>query len=936
MKKNYYSILTLVLFIFLGFISCNSEIKNKPLTAGFNLKDSTNYNKNHNKEANPKRKKDTLNTIQVKLLQKVAFLNNQGNLFRDKSLFKDALNTHFEAFELAEKLDDTLGIITALNNIGTDLRRTSSNIEATEYHYKALELASINSKNLKPKAIAMNGLGNVFLELHKPNEAAKYFEKSLEIEKQLKSNLGQAINYANYGDVLKMKGDLNAALNLYKKSLEHNQTIHSNLGVAICKNAIGSIYLLQNKTTEGLHLIKQAVDILENSPDAFHKLEMQISLCKSLIKLNQLTESKVLLNEIFKSSKNINSYSSYHAAYQLQTLLSKKQQNYKTALAAKELEIAYRDSMLSLNNEVKILEIENRYKTKQALQQINFLIKEKALIETTNTNQQRIFLLLFLFMSSIIGFTYYMYNSRKQVSQELKKVNEMKSRFFGNVSHEFRTPLTLIKGPLEKLLAGKLTNNQKEAAEMMYRNIDKLLYLVNQILNLSKIDAGKFQIKAHKGNLSNEIEAISQSFKYIAQTKKLNYSINIARAENVWFDAEIIEMLLTNILSNAIKFTPEKGTVSVEGFNINEHYTLTISNNVTQITSTEINHFFDRFYTNSTSFHQGTGIGLSLVKELCTLYRARIYIRKKENNTIQLTLTLPTTFNHFKAAEIKVCQNLSKKERKTPVHNSLAITETNLPNNIKNSIMLIVEDNNDMRKYIASIFENTYQIIEAKDGQEGVRFAKQLIPDIIISDVMMPNFNGIDLCKTLKSNLNTNHIPIILLTAVSEEEMMLKGLNNMADDYIIKPFGIKLLQTKVANLTTIRNTLATKYREEIVLKPMNQLLKWGNNSFSEILKKVLENNITNTSFGVEEFCNIAAMSRTQLHRKLKATTGMSATEFIRVHRVKIASELLKNNSLTISEICFAAGFESTSYFSKQFKIVFKCTPKQYRNQLTTP
>lgn len=931
-KANNFIIAFIFLFFFTLLFSCH--IKNESNNTSVILKDNLNSKEFSYNESEHKWKLNSLKNNNLdSLSKKIKILNSQGDEYRDKAQFKNALIEHFKALQLSEELNDTIGLINSLNNIGTDLRRTSSNIEATEYHLRALELASFNAKNLKSKAIAMNGLGNVFLELKKPNDAEKYFEKSLVIEEQLNSDLGQAINFANFGNALEMKGDLNAALNYYNKSLEKNYSINSNLGIAICKNAIGSIYLIQNNTLEGLKLIRESVHILQNSPDAFHKLEMEVSLCKTLINLNKLGESKALLDEIFQTSNNINSYSSKQIAYELQTILSKKQQDFKTALKAKEKAIAYKDSTATLNNEVKILEIENRYKTKEALQQIKFLIKEKALIESTNTNQQRIFLLLFLFMSSIIGFTYYLYRNRKQVNQELKKVNEMKSRFFGNVSHEFRTPLTLIKGPLEKILQSKLTKSQKEDAEMMHRNTDRLLYLVNQILSLSKIDAGKFQIKAQLGNLTNEIKGISQSFEYIATSKKLDYKIAISESQNVWYDVEILEMLLTNILSNAFKFTPENGAIFIKGTNGKENFILQISNTVEQLKNKEITYFFDRFYTNSSSFQQGTGIGLSLVKELCTLYRASISVSKKDQNTIEFKIVLPTSKKHFKSSEITSTTNFSIEEStelKAPIK---TLKIDNSTNEIKNSIMLIVEDNDDMRNYVVSIFKNLYQIIEAKDGKQGVDFAQKHIPDIIISDVVMPNLNGIELCNQLKTNSNTNHIPIILLTAVTEEEMMLKGLNEMADDYITKPFGIKLLKTKVTNLTKIRNTLAIKYREEIVLKPMNQLLKWGNNSFSDTLKKVLETKITNPNFGIEEFCHFALMSRTQLHRKLKATTGMSTTEFIRVHRVKYASELLKNKELSISEICFASGFESTSYFSKQFKIIFGCSPKEYRKQL---
>jgi signal transduction histidine kinase/DNA-binding response OmpR family regulator len=928
-------ILFFLLSIFLQISSCQSTAENKSIKNTTLVINDTKY-KALSLEEFTKNKELYIEKHQTidSLIQQIQTLNYLGSNYRNNTRFKDALVTHFEALKLAEEINDTVSIITSLNNIGTDLRRTSSNIEASEYHYRAFDLASHNYANLKAKAIAMNGLGNVFLELHKPNEAAKYFEKSLAIEIELKSNLGQAINYANFGEVMRMKGDYEKALDYYQKSLEQNIQIESDIGIAICKNAIGAIYLAQQKTEKGLALIREAVGILQNSQDDFHKLEMQVSLCKSLISLNQLEEAQLLLTEIIETSKSINSFSSLQTAYELQTLLSKKQHDYKTALASKEIAIAYKDSTLTINNEVKILEIENRYKNKEAVQQINYLLKEKKLIEATNINQQRIFILLFLLMSSIIGFTYYMYRSRKRVNIELKKVNEMKSRFFGNVSHEFRTPLTLIKGPLEKILNSNLTKTQKETAEMMHRNTDRLLYLVNQILSLSKIDTGNFQIKAQYANLANELKGISQSFEYIANTKNISYSVNISDSENVWYDIEIVEILLTNLLSNAFKYTPENGVVIVNGAKEAENYTITVSNTVLHITNKEINQFFKRFYTNASSFQQGTGIGLSLVKELCTLYRSKISVTKKEDNTVEFKIVLPTAKDHFKTSEISLEPAFSKEENNLIELKKSFSDEENEIDDPKNDILLIVEDSDDMRHYIADSFKHLYHIIEAKDGKEGVEMAQEHIPDIIISDVMMPNLNGIELCNILKTNSNTSHIPIILLTAVTEEEMMLKGLNEMADDYITKPFAFKVLKTKVLNLTNIRKTLAAKYREEIVLKPMNQLLKWGNNSFSEILKTVLENKITNPNFGIEEFCSIAAMSRTQLHRKLKATTGMSTTEFIRVHRVKNASELLKNKEVTISEVCFASGFESTSYFSKQFKIVFGCSPSEYQKNIS--
>ncbi len=926
----------IILLGFIQFFSCNPKRESKINKTPIVLRDSSNseeflYNESEQKWKRNLSERNKLDSIQKEIVS----LDKQGNVFRDKAFFKNALTYHFKALQLAEEIDDTVQVITILNDIGTDLRRTLSNVEASKYHFRALELARENPKNLKSKAIAMNGLGNIFLALDNQDEAEKYFKQSLQIEIELHSDLGQAINYANYGDVMKMKGDLDAALNFYEKSLKKNENINSNIGIAICKNSIGLIFLKQNKVDEALTLLREAEAILKDSPDAFHKITMQFSLCKSLISLNLLKEAEKSLEQIFETLKKVNSLENKQVAYELLTLLNKKQGNFERALETKEIAIAYQDSTLTQNNEVKILEIENRYKNKQAIQQIKYLVKEKSLIEKSTLNQQRIFVLLFLLMSSVIGFTYYMYRNRKKVTQELSKINQMKSRFFGNVSHEFRTPITLIKGPLEKMLEGKLPKHQKKEVEMMYKNANRLLHLVNQILNLSKIGAGKFNIKVKKANLSNEIKGISQSFNYLEHSKAFEYLVNVEDSGDVWFDEEIVEMLLTNLLSNAFKFTPKNGSIILKGIKKEKVYEIILSNSVENITDKDLNLFFSRFYSKSNPAEQeGTGIGLSLVKELCTLYKAKIEVVKTDNHLIAITVKFPIDLQHFKFSETNKDFANEKLENNFNVNESVIDKKTNTKKkSIDKDLLLIVEDNTDMRQYIASIFEDKYEILEAKDGKEGINLALNYIPNIIISDVMMPKIGGIELCKVLKSDLNTNHIPIILLTATNDETIMFKGLDENADDFIIKPFAIKVLKSKVNNLINTRKTLANKYRGEIVLKPVNELLKWGNNSFSDTLKHVLEHYITNPEFNVEEFCGLANMSRTQLHRKLRATTGMSSTEFIRVHRLKIASELMKNKNLSVSDVCYASGFSNTSYFSKQFKELFKMSPKEYKESI---
>ena len=248
-------------------------------------------------------------------------------------------------------------------------------------------------------------------------------------------------------------------------------------------------------------------------------------------------------------------------------------------------------------------------------------------------------------------------------------------------------------------------------------------------------------------------------------------------------------------------------------------------------------------------------------------------------------------------------------------------------------LLLVVEDNNDLRNYIVESFSDIFRTIEAKDGEEGISVAREHIPDIIITDIMMPKVDGLQLCNTLKIDATTNHIPIIILTALNEERDLLAGLENKADDYVTKPFGANILRHKVRNLIEVRNVMSQKYRTEFIIKPLDVLISGGEDTFAKILKDVIENELTNPDFGVDEFCNVAAMSRSQLYRKLKATVDMSVSEFIRVHRIKIASELFKNKNLNVTDVCYSSGFTDTSYFSKSFKEVFKVPPATYRKML---
>ncbi len=875
------------------------------------------------------------------LMAQIKDLNNRGTTARNNADYQEALNLHFKALSLAETVNDTVGQLYSLNNIGTDLRRTYSNIEASTYHYLALELSGDDSKYSKNRAMAMNGLGNIFLALNKPDQAQTYFQEALQIEKASNSNLGQAINYANLAETYNMRNDLDSALYYYEKSLVQNRIIDSYIGEAICKRSMGLIYYAKGRESLSLELLSEAFALMEDSKDAFHKLEVQISLAETLINLDRSSEAETHVLEIVSLAKEINSYDYQQKGYQLLAKLREKQQLFQLAYEAKEMGLIYRDSVLAQNSEVRILELENRYKGKEAAQQIQLLTTEKELTEKNKIEQQRIFFLLILLLSVFIGFLYYRYNNKLKISKELEKINEIKSKFFGNISHEFRTPLTLIKGPLETWLDKDLPSDLEKDARVMLRNSERLLFLVDQLLSLSKVDSGNFKINPQHADLSLALKGIANFFLHIVNEKSINYRISIDASGKEWIDLNIIEIIVSNLLSNALKFTERNGNISLIGKKDKDKYIVKVANSGEQLSPEELSKIFDRFYTIKSSHYGSTGIGLSLVKELCLLYNANLSVDYNKDNEIEFTVVFPP-LPHQEEYEIEdlALENLTV-DRFHVVREGVnkPATAENGQEEKKDSVfsdkplLLVVEDNEDLRDYIVESFKGIYNTIEAKDGEEGIAIAIEHIPDVIITDIMMPKVDGLELCNTVKTNSKTSHIPVIILTALNDERDLLLGLENKADDYITKPFGRKVLKQKVKNLIEVRNVMSGKYRKEFIIKPLDLLITDAEDSFAKTLKDVVENEISNPDFGVDEFCRFAAMSRSQLYRKLKATVDMSVSEFIRVHRVKLASELLKNINLNVTDVCYASGFTDTSYFSKSFKDVFKVPPAEYRKNL---
>jgi len=534
-------------------------------------------------------------------------------------------------------------------------------------------------------------------------------------------------------------------------------------------------------------------------------------------------------------------------------------------------------------------------------------------------------------------------------AEHLTEVDRLKSRFFANISHEFRTPLTLILGPIERIRTRHDDTETHHDLGLMQRNARRLLQLINQLLDLSKIDAGEMKLRAVPGDVVPFVKGIAYSFESSAGVRGISLDVSVPDEPiEVFYDRDKLETILTNLLSNALKFTPKAGVVHctvTRGLmgprdDPTDAVTITVSDSGIGIPEDELDKVFDRFHqvdASQTRDYEGSGIGLALIKELVELHRGTVQVASQVGKGTTFTVRLPLGRNHLRDEEIaerSVADDLSIREEQVAVDHAETPKpeeEAEVPQGDgERPIVLIVEDNADVRAYIREYLVSSYHVIEARDGEEGIFKAQETIPDLIISDVMMPKKDGYEMCKSLKRDERTSHIPVILLTAKAGSENKIEGLGLGADDYLIKPFVPGELVTRVRNLIELRASLRSKYAKGSELKPGEVSVTSLDDAFLKRLMEVVEKNIGRPDFGVDELAREACLSRIQLYRKLRALTNMSPAEFVKRMRLLRARELLEKNSGSVAEIADSVGFFNPSHFARAFKAHFGVLPGDVR------
>ncbi|PHN03486.1 response regulator [Flavilitoribacter nigricans] len=520
----------------------------------------------------------------------------------------------------------------------------------------------------------------------------------------------------------------------------------------------------------------------------------------------------------------------------------------------------------------------------------------------------------------------------------LAEMDHIKSRFFANISHEFRTPLTLILGPIQEMKARTVDPWWRDQLRLMQKNTRRLLRLVNQILDLAKLDSGKAELHLTRLDIIALARALTFSFQSLAEQKQIELQVT-GDTENLplVLDREKIEQVLLNLLSNALKYTPRQGRISVDIQDESTAVRISITNTGAGIAPDHLPHLFERFYQADTPGYTtdqpSTGIGLALTKEWVELHGGEITMESKVEERTRFSIKLPKERDTDPSIpeEIRSEIRIPATVPETEIPQAETDTDRLEKSNSDQPSLLIVEDNPDIRRYIRQALNGIYQITEAADGQAGLETASRSIPDLILTDVMMPKMDGFELCRQLKQQEATSHIPIIILTGKASRDSRLEGLATQADDFLAKPFDAEELRLRIRNLLQNRALWRKRYHQPGLLDPSPIEIPSREQAFLRQAKDIIEENLGDESFTVEQLSAALALDRTQLFRKLRALTGQNPSRFIRTIRLKRARQLLEANAGTAAEIGFMVGFSSPSYFSKCFKEEFGMTPGEVGN-----
>ncbi len=850
-----------------------------------------------------------------------------GNVYLEQGDYIHAIIQFKQSIALSEEINEKSWMAEGYKMIGLVYSDLGEFAKGLEYFNKSLNLTN-KTKILPEKADVLNNIGELYHQMGEYDNSIGYFQKSLAINRELGRKDAIAENFTSIADYYKTKGEYQTALDYYSRSRMIREEIGVKKGMAEIYIKISDLYLIQNNISEGILWGNKGFDMAAGIGAL--KLEQEASFC---------------LYKAYKVLGNATQALKYYERYLA------LQDTLKTDEGSKQLQQMEYDRQ-RLADSLAIAEDKL----------VTELTHKEKLMKETHTRNISIFVGLGILLMAVGLFSRMLLirKTNKKLEEKNRLIEKEKERakesekakeqFFDSVSHEFRTPLTLIMGPLEEIIETTRDENHKSNLQIIRRNTLRLHGMINELLDLSKLEFGKVKFRAKEEDIVELTRRFLQSFESLANQKTINLSFKCDTDINkIWVDPEKFRKILANLLSNAFKFTPPNGSVSISLTKIisprergQNGAEIRVADTGIGIPKDKISFIFDRFYQINEPdppYQAGTGIGLALTKELVELHHGKIKVESEPDIGTTFIIFLPFGKKHLTEEEIEVEGPTGAETELMEVlghPDEVSVSQPGIEEELKNKnelpILLVTEDNADMRVYIKSHFKNEYQVIEAINGEEGLRLATEKIPDLIISDVMMPKMNGNKMTEKIKTDPRTSHIPVIILTAKASVESRIEGLETGADAYVTKPFNARELKVRVKKLIEqrmkLRNLLSKNLNAGISVSEERELSSMDRKFIKKAITVITEH-LSDVNFDAQTFASEMALSRSQLHRKIKALTNKTTTEFIRTIRLNRAGEMLKHKTDSVTQIAYETGFSSLSWFSRMFREQFGVSPSDY-------
>lgn len=869
--------------------------------------------------------------------REMAALAALGHGYQTASRYADAVKVHQEQLGIAEQLGDILMKASALNDIGVNYRRLGLYYDGLDYHMRAVETSLLqpeeetDEKMLKCRAIGYNGAGNVYLSIGNYKKADEMLRKALAIEMRLGSHLGMNVDLSNLGIVYERRGMLDSAWAYYKQSMHHSYLAESYTGQAYGHMNFGRLHALQGDYRKAIAKYHRSMDLVHKDRDLWIWMQPALALAEAYVDAGMIDSANYQLGLVEETAQTIGGKEYAPKIAHLYAKLHEKTGDYRKALTLHRHASAQEDSLLNARNlfEIETLQsqITNRYHAQ---------INERKEIELQRERWIKRITLLVLIITSILLITaLYVQRLRSKNLLALRQMATLREHFFTNITHEFRTPLTLILGLSHDLQHDKEASPCiQEKAKIIERQGNGLLTLINQLLDISKIQSSVGNPDWRRGNISAHIAMIVESYRSYAQSRHIDLQYLSKEEVTMDFVPDYANKVLNNLLSNAFKFTPEHGKVSIIAWRRGEYFFIDVVDTGIGMDKATQSLIFEPFYQAESDVRNvGTGVGLALVKQIIEAVKGTI--------SVESMVGKGTTF-HISVPILNVCTRAMEESTASNDPILPATTEERLTDHESEDDqcrLLVIEDNRDIATYIGSQLSDRYAIFYAGNGKEGLDKALEIVPDLIITDLMMPEMDGLELCREVRKNEIINHIPIIVVTAKVSDEERIRGIEAGADAYLTKPFNSDELCTRVEKLLDTRRLLRRKFAQSTA-----EACEEENRESDEVSaqRRVADtrflSRLTDTVFllmnrqkklEIPAIASEMCMSYSQFYRKLISLTGLPPSEYVQRVRIQHAQQIKKKNpDLSYGEVAEQCGFNDYSTFVRAFKAVYGTTPSE--------